>query len=213
MAIKILLAEDHAIVREGLCAMIEKESDMEVVGEVEDGLEAVQQARKLNPDVIIMDVSMPGMNGIDATRQIKANMSNIKVLALSVHDKREYVTDMLDAGVSGYLLKDCVCSELIKAIRRVMKDESYLSPKIAAIVLDERQKEIAATETVLNQQEQKLLKLLAEGKSAKEIAEQYDANLKTIEAQRRRIMKKLEISNLAGLVKYAIREGLVSCDT
>ncbi len=213
MAIRIILAEDHAIVREGLRALIEKESNMEVIGEAEDGLKAVQQAQELNPDVVLMDVSMPGMNGIEATRQIKANMSNIKVLALSVHDKREYVLDMLDAGVSGYLLKDCVCSELIKAICRVMKDESYLSPKIAAIVLNERDNKNHQSEVVLNEREQKLLRFLAGGKSAKEIAEQYSANVKTIEAQRRRIMKKLEIENLAGLVKYAIREGLISCDT
>ena len=213
MAIKILLAEDHAIVREGLRAMIEKESDMEIIGEAEDGLKVVQQAQELNPEVVIMDVSMPGMNGIEATRQIKANMSNIKVLALSVHDKREYVLDMLDAGVSGYLLKDCVCSELIQAIRRVMKGESYLSPKITAIVLKDRNIENYPPEVALNEREQKLLRLLASGKSAKEIAEQNNANVKTIEAQRRRIMKKLKIGNLAELVKYAIREGLVSCDS
>lgn len=212
MTIKILLAEDHAIVREGLCAMIEKESDMEVVGEAQDGLEAVQQAQELAPDIVIMDVSMPGMNGIVATRQIKATMSNIKVLALSVHDRREYVLDMLDAGVSGYLLKDCIGSELIRAIHRVMKGESYLSPKIATIVLDERNDKNHLSDVVLNEREQKLLKLLAEGKSAKEIAKQNNANIKTIEAQRRRIMKKLEIENMAGLVKYAIREGWVSCD-
>ncbi len=213
MATRILLAEDHAIIREGLRAMIEKESDMEVVGEAEDGLKAVQQARELNPDIVIMDVSMPGMNGIDATCQIKTDMSNIKVLALSVHDKREYVLDMLDAGVSGYLLKDCVCSELIQAIRRVMKGESYLSPKIATIVLDERSDKNHLSDVVLNEREQKLLRLLASGKSVREIAEKSNANVKTIEAQRRRIMKKLEIDNFADLIKYAIREGLTSFDT
>ena len=213
MAIKILLAEDHAIVREGLRAMIEKESDMEVVGEAEDGLKVVQQATELNPDVVIMDISMPGMNGIEATRQIKATMSNIKVLALSVHDKREYVLDMLDAGVSGYLLKDCVCSELIQAIHRVKKGESYLRPKIATIVLDERHDKDHLSDVVLNEREQKLLRLLTSGKSAKEIAEQNNANVKTIEAQRRRIMKKIEAENLADLIKYAIREDLVSYNT
>jgi DNA-binding NarL/FixJ family response regulator len=213
MAIKVLLAEDHAIVREGLCSMIEKESDMEVVGESSDGQEVVEQARQLHPDVVIMDVSMPKMNGIEATRQIKADMSDIKVLALSAHDNREYVTDMLDAGACGYLLKDCVCSELIKAIRRVMKDESYLSPKIAAIVLDERCRESRPTEIVLSEREKQLLHLLTEGKSAKDIAQQSNTNIKTIEAQRRRIKKKLGIDNLAGLVKYAIREKLISCDS
>lgn len=213
MAVKILLAEDHTIVREGLRAMIEKESDMEVVGEAKDGLRAVERAQELNPDVVIMDVTMPGTNGIEATRQIKADMSNINVLALSVHDKREYVLDMLDAGVSGYLLKDCVCSELIQAIRRVAKGESYLSPKIATIVLDERLNKTHESEVVINEHEQKLLRLLASGKSAKEIGEQNNANVKTIEAQRRRIMKKIKARNLADLIKYAIREGLTSFDT
>jgi DNA-binding NarL/FixJ family response regulator len=213
MVIKVLLAEDHAIVRQGLCSMIEKESDMEVVGQADDGREAVEQARQLHPDVVIMDVSMPKMNGIEATRQIKADMGGIKVLALSAHDNREYVTDMLDVGVSGYLLKDCVCSELIKAIRRVMKDESYLSPRIAAIVLDERYRGSRPPEIVLSEREKQLLRLLAEGKSAKGIAQQSNTNIKTIEAQRRRIKKKLGIDNLAGLVKYAIRERLISCDS
>ncbi len=213
MVIKVLLAEDHAIVRQGLCSMIEKESDMEVVGQANDGREVVEQARQLHPDVVIMDVSMPKMNGIEATRQIKADMGGIKVLALSAHDNREYVTDMLDVGVSGYLLKDCICSELIKAIRRVMKDESYLSPRIAAIVLDERYRERMPPETALSEREKQLLCLLAEGKSAKGIAQQSNTNIKTIEAQRRRIKKKLGIDNLAGLVKYAIREKLVSCDS
>ncbi len=213
MAIKIILAEDCTIVREGLRAMIEKESDMEVAGESEDGLKVIKQAQELNPDVVIMDVSMPGMNGIEATRQITATMSNIRVLALSVHDKREYVLDMLDAGASGYLLKDCVCAELIQAIRRVITGESYLSTQIATIVLEEHNNTNHTPDVVLNQREQKLLRLLADGKSVKEIAEQYNANVKTIEAQRRRIMKKIEADNLADLTKYAIREGLVSCDS
>jgi len=213
MAIKVLLAEDHAIVREGLCSMIEKESDMEVVGQADDGREVVEQVRRLHPDVVIMDVSMPKMNGVEATRQIKADMGDIKVLALSAHDNREYVTDMLDVGACGYLLKDCVCSELIKAIRRVMKDESYLSPRIAAIVLNERFRETMPPEIALSEREKQLLRLLAEGKSAKGIAQQSNTNIKTVEARRRRIKKKLGIDNLAGLVKYAIRERLVSCDS
>ena len=158
-------------------------------------------------------MSMPKINGVEATRRIKADMGDIKVLALSAHDNREYVTDMLDVGVSGYLLKDCVCSELIKAIRRVMDDVSYLSPRIAAIVLNERYRATKPPDIVLSEREKQLLRLLAEGKSAKGIAQQSNTNIKTVEARRRRIKKKLGIDNLAGLVKYAIRERLISCDS
>lgn len=215
MAIKVLLAEDHAIVREGLCALIRKQSDMEVY-EAENGLQAIEQSQRIKPDVVIMDISMPSINGIEATQQIKANMSDVKVLALSVHDRREYVMGMIKAGVSGYLLKDCVCSELVQAIRKVMKNESYLSPKIAAIVLDEHKadntsKSESSADGGLKDYERQVIKLLAEGKSAREIAKQTSRNIKTIEAQRRRIMKKLKIDNYAELVKYAIREGLTSC--
>ena len=211
MAIKILLAEDHTIVREGLRAIIEKEPEMEVIGEAQDGLKVIWQAVELKPDVVIMDINMPGVNGIEATRRIKAKMSDVKVLALSVHYKSEYVLDMLDAGVSGYLLKDCFCTELIEAIERVVKGESYLSPKITSIVLDDRKNKDSLPDIVLNENEKKLVRFLANGKSAKEIADEDKANVKTIEARRRRIMKKLEIDNLAGLVMYAIREGLRVC--
>jgi two-component system response regulator NreC len=214
MAIKVLLAEDHAIVREGLCALIKKQSDMEVF-EAENGLEAVRQTKQLKPDVVVMDVSMPEINGIEATRQIKADVDNVKVLALSVHDEREYVMGMIRAGVSGYLLKDCVSAELVGAIRKVMKNESYLSPKIAAVVLNEHNADRSIPEcsanAILKDYEIEVLKLLAEGKSAGEIAKQTSRNIKTIEAQRRRIMKKLEVDNCAALIKYAIREGLTSC--
>lgn len=215
MPIKVLLAEDHAIVREGLCALIRKQSDMEVY-EAENGLQAIEQSQRIKPDVVIMDISMPSINGIEATQQIKANINDVKVLALSVHDEREYVMGMIKAGVSGYLLKDCVCSELVQAIRKVMKNESYLSPKIAAIVLDEHKVDSTSksgnlADSGLKDYERQVVKLLAEGKSAREIAKQTGRNIKTIEAQRRRVMKKLKIDNYAELVKYAIREGLTSC--
>ena len=204
-----MLAEDHAIVRQGLRAMIEKESDMEVVGEAENGAKALALALTLKPEVIIMDVSMPEMNGIDATRQIKAVLKDTNIIALSVHDKREYVMDMIKEGVSGYLLKDCVSAELIEAIRRVMKNESYLSPRIAAIVLEEHNVK-QPPEVILKDQELDVLKLLAEGNSAKEIAKQKNINVKTVEAQRRRIMQKLKIKSFAELIKYAIRQGLTT---
>jgi DNA-binding NarL/FixJ family response regulator len=214
MAIKVLLAEDHAIVREGLSAMIEKQSDMKVVGQAQNGMEAAKLAKELGPDVVVMDVNMPVMNGIDATKQIKAANSNIKILALSAYDKREYVIDMINAGVSGYLLKDCISSELIQAIRKLMENQSFLSPQIATIILDQhkaqRSPSNAPAGAVLKEKELRVLKLLAKGMSAKEIAQKNNVNLKTVEAQRRRIMAKLKIDNFADLVKYAIRQDLTT---
>lgn len=212
MSIKVLLAEDHAIVREGIHSLIEKQLDMQVVGEARDGLESVELTRRHKPDVVVMDVTMPNMNGIEAAAKIRDEVPEVKILALSVHDDREFVMDMVKAGVAGYLLKDCLVAELVSAIRTVAAGKSYLSPKIAAIVLDEHSTEQAGTlaKVVLKESEVEVLKLLADGKSAKEIAEGKNANIKTIEAKRRRIMEKLGIDNLADLVKYAIREGLTS---
>ena len=215
MAISVIVADDHAIVREGLCALIGKEPDIEVLYEAKNGRQAVKQALRLKPDVVIMDVSMPDINGVEATRQIKAAMSNVQVLALSVHDKHEYVMDMIKAGVSGYLLKDCVSSELVEAIRKVAESESYLSPKIAAIVIEEHKKQHLSSarlvNVVLKEHELGVLKLLAEGKTASQIALHYDVTVKAIEAKRRRILEKLNIDNFADLIKYAIREGITSC--
>jgi len=213
VAIKVMLAEDHAIVREGIRVLIERESDMEVVCEAENGLEAVQKAHELRPDVVIMDVTMPEINGIEATRQIKAATSDIKILALSVHDKREYVMGMIRAGVSGYLLKDCVSAELVGAIRRVVANESYLSPKIAAIVIEEHKEKPLSSrsgEIVLKDSEIEIVRLLVEGNTAGEVAKLLNVTVKSIEAKRRRILEKLNFDSFAELVKYAIRKGLTT---
>jgi len=215
MNLKILIAEDHLIVREGLHVLINQQADMEIVGEAENGKAAIELARKLKPDVIIMDVSMPGMNGIEATRQIKTEMPDIKVIALSAYDNREYVMGMVKAGVSGYLLKDCAFEELISAIRTVLQNKSYLSPDAARVVL-ETQSEIQSSpgniahNATLSEPDLELIKLVAEGKTAREIAEKNNLSIKTIEGRRRRIMKKLHINNTAELVKYAILERVVS---
>jgi two-component system, NarL family, response regulator NreC len=213
MTIKVLLAEDHTIVREGLAAMIEKQNDMIVIGQAQNGLEATKLAQTLKPHVVVMDVSMPMLNGVEAAKKIKASDSAIKILALSAHDKREYVIDMIRAGVSGYLLKDCISTDLIQAIRRLMQNESFLSPKIAAIIINEQNDQNPdkfQPPAVLKEKELKVLKLLAKGLSAKDIAEKNNINIKTVEAQRRRIMTKLNIDNFADLVKYAIRTDLTS---
>lgn len=215
MAISVIVAEDHAIVREGLCALIEREADIEVVYEAQNGRQAIEQTQMLKPDVVIMDVSMPDINGIEATRKIKAAMADVRVLALSVHDKPEYVMDMIKVGVSGYLLKDCVASELVEAIRRVAANESYLSPKIAAIVINEHNEGQSTSDrcanVVLKAHEIDIIKLLVEGETAGQIAARYDVTVKAIEARRRRILSKLDIDNFADLVRYAIRNGLTTC--
>ena len=215
MSIRILLAEDHTIVREGFCSLIEKLPDMEIVGQASDGQETIEMALQLDPDIIIMDVGMPVLNGIEATKQIKAERPDIKVLALSKHDDHESVIGMVKSGMSGYLLKDCTFDDLVKAIRVVMTDGSYLSPKITNIVLKEGVGAHISLEDTkdsipLGKHEIQILKLLADGYSPQKIAEIRNKSVKTIEGNRRQIMKKLGINSFASLVKYALKKKLVS---
>ena len=215
MSIKILVADNHGIVRQGIRALIEKHSDMEVVGEAENGLMTVEMTRKLRPDVVLMDVTMPELNGIEATRQIKSELPDVKVLALSVHARREFVHDMIKAGVSGYMLKECVFNDLVQAINVVVAGQSYLSPRIANIVLADIAKDNCfaagdSARSILTPRERQVLQLLAEGKSVKQIALQLHLSVKTIEANRRQIMEKTENGNLVDLTKYAIRQGLTT---
>ncbi len=209
MSIKVLLVDDHAILRDGLRLLIESQSDMEVVGEAENGQTAIDKTLKLRPDVIIMDVAMPDMNGIEASSQILAETPDVKILALSMHSDREYVMDMVKVGVSGYMEKECIADELIRAIHTVAANETYLTPKIATIVVSEHINDHSLN--VLTDKEIKVLRLLADGSSTRAISDQFDVNIKTIEAHRRRIMQKLQIDNFAELLKYAIRNGLTSC--
>jgi len=215
MSIKILVTDNHGILRQGIRALFERrnDNDMEVIGEAENGLKAIEMAQSLKPDVVLMDVTMPEMNGIEATRQIKSKLPNIRVLALSEHNKREFVIDMVKAGASGYMLKECVFDDLVQAIEAVAAGQSYLSPRVANIVLESISKKTApnvggCVQETLTLREQHILQLLTEGKSAKQIALQLGLSVKTIEASRRQIMKKADSSNLADLTKYAIRQGL-----
>jgi len=217
MSIRVLLADDHKIFRDGLRTLIEKEAGMEVIAEAENGRKAVKLAEKLSPNVIIMDVSMPDLNGIEATRKIIAGTSNVKVIALSMHSDRRFVLGMLEAGASAYLLKDCAFAELVNAIRQVAAGNTYLSPKIADVVVKGYLNKVSdsslTTRTILTSREREILQLLAEGLSAKEIAAHLNLSIKTIETHRRNIMEKLEIHTIAELTKYAIREGLVALES
>jgi len=214
MSIRIILADDHKIVRNGLRSLIEKEGDMEVVAEAEDGRTAVQLAVQLSPQVVLMDIAMPGLNGIEATRQIIAAAPQIKVIALSMHAEKRYIMEMLKAGASGYLLKDSAFEELAGAIRTALKNKTYLSPPVSEIVIgdyvQQLQKSNGSVFSVLAAREREVLQLLAEGSSTAKIADQLHVSVKTVETHRQHIMEKLNIRSVAELTKYAIREGLTS---
>jgi DNA-binding NarL/FixJ family response regulator len=214
MALKIILADDHKIVRDGLRNLLEKDPGIVVAGEAEDGREALHLVRKLAPDVVIMDIAMPDLNGIEATRQILAETRNVKIVALSMHSDKRFVSEMLKAGASAYLLKDCAFEELTTAIRTIMKGKIYLSPGIAGVVIEDYIRkgsaEAPSAFSILSDREREVLQLMVEGKSTKEIAGHLNVSAKTIETHRANIMTKLDIHTIAELTKYAIREGLTS---
>jgi DNA-binding NarL/FixJ family response regulator len=217
MSVRILLADDHKVVCEGLQLIIEKQPGMQVIGVANDGREAVRLAREMSPDVVIMDVAMPNLNGIEATRQIIEESPGTKVIALSMHTHKRYVTGMLSAGVSGYLLKDCAGDELAQAIQTVIGNQVYLSPAIAGIVVEEYAKKAASSaehsHPILSSREREVLQLLAEGRSTRQISTSLHLSVKTIETHRRQLMAKLGLKSIAEVTKYAIREGIISLDT
>lgn len=217
MSVKILLADDHKITRQGLRSLLEKEPDMEVVAEAEEGRTAVRLVRELLPDVVVMDVSMPDLNGMEATRRIIAEHPNVKVIALSIHSDNLFVSEMLKSGASGYLLKDCAFEELARAIHVVVDGKTYLSPAVSGVVVNDYLHRLARTESpsseVLTDREREVLQLIAEGKSTKQVALKLHISVKTVETHRRQIMSKLDIHTIAELTKYAIRKGLTSLET
>jgi DNA-binding NarL/FixJ family response regulator len=210
------LADDHKIIRDGLRSLLGKEEDMVVVAEAENGRKALKLTRKLSPDVIIMDVSMPDLNGIDAARQIIGEQPGLKIVALSMHSEKQFVEGMLKAGVSGYLLKDTAFEELIKAIRVVCAGKKYLSPDVTDIVLNEFISPTITTDdqsaTALTTREREVLQLIAEGRSTKEVAGKLHISVKTVETHRKNIMDKLGLHTVAELTKYAVREGITSLE-
>lgn len=212
MGIKIILADDHKIIRDGLRTLIQRETDMDVIAEAEDGKMVVNLVHRLSPDLVIMDIVMPNMNGIDATRDIIKKHPNVKVIALSMHSDKRFVNGMFEAGASGYLLKDCAFDELATAVRAVMSDQTYLSPRIADVVIN-RYSEFdtgSARSTVLTNREGEILRLLADGVSPKSIAVNLHISVKTVQTHRQNIMRKLKVNSGIELVKYAIREGFTT---
>ncbi len=216
MSIRILIADDHKIVREGLIALLRQHPHMEVVGEAENGRQAVQLAASLQPQVVIIDIGMPELNGIEATRQIMAESPGTKVIALSMHSDKRFVKGMLKAGAAGYLLKYCASEELVNAIQMVMANRVYLSHDITGIVVEDYVQKLADSDSspfqTLTPREREVLQLLAEGHSTRQIADTLHVSVKTIEVHRKQLMDKLGLNSLADLIKYAIREGLTSIE-
>jgi len=199
-----------------LKALIEKHSSMEVIAEAENGIQTLEIARREKPDVIIMDIAMPDINGIEATRQLKSEMTDIKIVALSMHSDRRFVTEILKAGASAYVLKQSAFEDLEKAIKTVMVNRTFLSADILETVVSDYVSQLTKSEyeayRQLSDRERQVLQLIAEGNSTKEIAYKLHVSVKTIESHRQNIMTKLSIHNLAGLTKFAVREGLTSLD-
>ena len=216
MSLRVLIADDHTIVREGLRSLLEKEPDLVVVAEAASGSAALLLAREHHPDVILMDISMPDMNGIDATRMIRAEQSDARILALSMETDRRFVVEVLKAGATGYLLKDCAFAELATAIRTVARNETYLPPKIVELVIKDYLQRIPENSSSsydnLSAREREILQFISSGMCTKEIAFALDVSTKTIENQRQNIMKKLNLYSIAELTKYAVREGLSSLE-
>ena len=216
MTIKIFIADDHRILREGLRSMIEKIRNVDVVGEAGNGREAVRLASEKRPDVVIMDVNMPDLNGIEATRLLLKELPAVKVIALSMYSDKRFVAGMLKAGASGYLLKAGAFEELATAVQTVMAGDIYLSPRVTGVVIEDyvgqlNQEKSAPTKT-LSPREREILQLLAEGKSSKDVASLLHVSEKTVHSHRQNIMEKLNLHSIAELTKYAIREGITTVE-
>lgn len=216
MSIRIILADDHQIMRDGLRGLLEQQAGIEVVAEAEDGHAAVNLTRKLQPDVVVMDIAMPGLNGIDAARRIKAEMPEVKIIALSMHADRRFVAGMFGVGASGYLLKEGAFHELVQAVSDVAADQVYVSSKVARFVIEGYvnflHKESSPGIDVLSSREREVLQLLVEGKTGEQIASHLNLSTNTVGSHRHHIMNKLDLHTLPELTKYAIREGLTSLE-
>jgi len=207
--IRILLADDHAVVRQGFKMILAAQADMEIVGEAGNGREALDLAGQLQPDVVVMDVAMPELNGIEATRRLAASVPHARVVALSMHKDSVYVREMLRAGARGYLLKDSGAADLVSAIRAVASGEGYISPAVSNAVLDDYRRHVTNPIDLLTSREREVLQMLAEGKTNKEIAVVLNLSVYTVDAHRGRIMEKLNVHSINELVRFAVRNGLI----
>lgn len=216
MSIQIVIADDHKLMREGLSSLLSRNADIVIVGQANNGREAVQLAEKCRPDLVVMDVSMPDLNGIDATRQIISRSSRTKVIALSMHSDRQFVAEMFRAGARGYLLKDSAFEELATAILKVARNETYIAPKLSGFNIEDYTRSEEPSDVLLkpklSDREREVLQLMAEGNGTKEIAALLHLSAKTVETHRQHLMDKLEIYSVAELTKFAIREGLTTLD-
>lgn len=208
--IRVLLADDHTILRKGVRMLLESETDIEVVGEARTGREAIERARTLKPDIVIMDVSMPELNGIESTRRICDESPHPSVIALSMHKDSVYVREILRAGARGYLLKDSEDDDLIRAIRAVYRGEAFLSPAVSDAVLMDYRKHVTNPVDLLTSREREVLAMIAEGKTNKEIAVALNLSVYTVESHRGSVMEKLNLHSTGDIVRFALRNGLVS---
>jgi two-component system, NarL family, response regulator NreC len=208
--IRILLVDDHTVVRRGIRMILSAQPDMEVVAEGKNGLEAVEEAERTQPDVVIMDVNMEGLNGIEGARRIAETVPRCRVLALSMHRDAVYVREMLKAGAKGYLVKDADDDALLDAVRAVARGEAYLSPSVADAVLADYRRHVTNPVDLLTAREREVLQLIAEGKTNKDIANQLSLSVYTVEAHRGRLMEKLNLHSTGDLVRFAIRNGFIS---
>ena len=212
--IRVLLVDDHAIMRDGISALLDLQDDIEIVGEASEGKEAVEKARELVPDVVVMDISMPEMDGLEATRRIKKKNPSVKVLVLTQHDNREYILSTIKSGSDGYLPKRALGSELVAAIRAIHQGHSFLYPTAAGILLEDYRRQVEKEPyDRLTEREREVFRLIADGHTSREIADMLFISLKTIQNHRAKIMEKLNIHNRSELIKYAILKGLITIDS
>jgi len=213
MSIRIVLADDHTILRQSLVKSFNEESDIEIVGEAKDGRSTVELARQLQPDIVVMDIEMPDLNGLEATRRITKDFPQIKVLGLSMHANDKYIREMFRAGANGYLLKNCPFEELVKAVRIIMQGKTFISSSIGDVVIKEyinTPEKNKSVFSILSEREREIMQLLAEGQTTKFIARQLHISPKTVEGHRLKMMGKLNIDSIAKLTKYAIQEGVTT---
>lgn len=213
MSIKIVIADDHQLFREGIAKLLSNAPEIEVVAQAENGEEAVEKVRDYSPDMILMDIGMPKLNGIEATRLIAIEFPEVKILVLSMHTEKEYIKDILDAGASGYLLKMCTYTQLIEGIKSVAEGRKYLSEQVTEIVLKDylaKEEGNLDPKAALSKRELEILKLFAEGKSSREISESLFISIKTVGTHKQHILKKLKLKTNADMVKYALKQGLIS---